>query len=193
MKKKFTVHSSQIIVNQKGFTLVEIMVVVVIFGIMGIVASNSLFSLLRGASKTEILKEVKQNGDYTLSVMEFKIRNAKEVLTTTYACTGTQQTGIEILNPDDSKTVYSCAAFGFPLVNRLQEVYTTPAGVVQTAKYLTTTKVTVANCNAVFSCTSAVSGIESVNIRFTLNQVGGTSPEDSATETFATQVNLRNN
>ncbi len=65
--------------KEKGFTLIEILMVVFLLGIIVVIGSNLFFSILKGASKAEITKEVKQNGDYALAVMERHLRNASSV------------------------------------------------------------------------------------------------------------------
>jgi len=62
-----------------GFTLIEILMVVFLLGIIVVIGSNLFFSILKGASKAEITKEVKQNGDYAMNVMERHLRNANSI------------------------------------------------------------------------------------------------------------------
>lgn len=193
MKRKPSV-SYQLSVNA-GFTLIELLIVVVIFGIIGIIASNTLFALLRSATKTEILKEVKQNGEYATSVMEQRIRNAIDVVTTTYPCDASEQTGLEIINPDDTHTIYSCVDVGTPVLHRLQEEMIPAIASPPPPNFLTNSSVTLPSCappDISFTCTT--SGITKVvTINFTLSQItlAPTSAE-SASQTFSIQVGLRN-
>jgi prepilin-type N-terminal cleavage/methylation domain-containing protein len=59
-----------------GFTLIETLVVIFLLGLVLVVGSNLLFNILKGASKAEIEKEVKQNGDYAMAIMERIVRNS---------------------------------------------------------------------------------------------------------------------
>ena len=156
------------------------------------IGSISFFSLLRGANKTEILKEVKQNGDYALSVMEIRLRNARDI---TSGCDGTITNSISIENPDATTTTFSCINTG-----SAQEIREQTTGVTT---YLTGPQVTIAtDCataaitSLMFSCNlSAVDGVtKNVGLGFTLKQANSDSPlTEQAQQTFSSQVTLRNN
>jgi prepilin-type N-terminal cleavage/methylation domain-containing protein len=62
--------------RQKGFTLVELVVVVAIFGIVFIVVSNTFFNSIKAALKAEAIKEVRQNGDVAMARIVNDVRNA---------------------------------------------------------------------------------------------------------------------
>lgn len=62
---------------KKGFTLIEILVVIFIMGIMATVVSDVLLSVFRSSNKTNILNEVNQNADFILNSLESTIRNGK--------------------------------------------------------------------------------------------------------------------
>lgn len=166
-----------------GFTMLELLIVVLIFGILGAIASSSLFSLLKGASKTEIVKEVKQNGDYALSVMEQQIRNARDIAS---SCAGVSSNAVSIINPDNSQTEFSCG--GTP--NRLRE-RTLPAGPYTN---LINTSVIVTNTCNIFTCTfDSIAQLKTVEIELDLAQTTvGAPAAESASQTFKTTVTLRN-
>jgi prepilin-type N-terminal cleavage/methylation domain-containing protein len=163
--------------KSQGFTLLEILVTVLLFGMLSALASSSLFSLLRGASNTNVVRELKQNGDYALSVMEVKIRNANSIA----ACTGLPSNTFTIANPGSipaPTTTYTC-------IN----------GTIQTQDgagvpgNLLSSSVTISNCQ-IFTCTT-VNGIpHSVLIQFSLSPTAQASVPQ--TESFRSQVNLRN-
>lgn len=64
---------------KKGFTLVEMMVVMAIVAIVGIILVMIFANTLRGSSKAQILSVIKQNGQAVLGVMDNAIRNADNV------------------------------------------------------------------------------------------------------------------
>lgn len=63
----------------KGFSLVEILVVITIFAVIGILSTRSLFLTLRGAKKSDSLVRVRENVNLALSVIERQIRNSESV------------------------------------------------------------------------------------------------------------------
>lgn len=62
-----------------GFSLVEILVVISIFAVIGILSTRSLFLTLRGAKKSDSLVSVRENINNALSVMERQIRNSEKI------------------------------------------------------------------------------------------------------------------
>jgi len=65
---------------EKGFTLVELLVVVGLVLIIGTVGTSIITSVLRSYNKAQIINEIEQNGNYVLSLMESQIRNARSVV-----------------------------------------------------------------------------------------------------------------
>lgn len=63
----------------KGFTLVEIVVVMAIVAIVGVILVMIFANTLRGSSKAQILAVIKQNGQAVLGTMDNAIRNADNV------------------------------------------------------------------------------------------------------------------
>lgn len=69
----------------KGFTLVEILVVIAIIAIVGTMLVAIFSSALRGSNKAQILAVIKQNGQAVLENMDKIIRGADNVV-----CSGEQ-------------------------------------------------------------------------------------------------------
>ncbi|KKQ98745.1 MAG: General secretion pathway protein H [Candidatus Woesebacteria bacterium GW2011_GWB1_39_12] len=65
--------------SEAGFSLIEMLVVVAVFSILAIVATQSLSSSLRGSKKSESQVIVRENVDFALSTMERLLRNAKSI------------------------------------------------------------------------------------------------------------------
>ncbi|MFZ5366307.1 MAG: PilW family protein [Patescibacteria group bacterium] len=160
--------------RQNGFTLVEILVVVFLLGIIVIVGSNLFFSILKGASKAEIEKEVKQNGDYAMNVMERMVRNAQEILQNSDGQTcESSMNKIKIKNPDGGET-----EFAF-----------TGTRIASSGAYLTSENT--ALFSGAFSCDQTRTP-PVVTISFTLSQAGTKErPEEKAQASFSTTVSLR--
>lgn len=161
---------------KKGFTLIEILVVIGVFAVIAVIGSTSFFSMLKGATKTKITNLVKQNGDYTLGVMEKMIRNAREiVLDPGEECTSGMEE-IEISNPDGGFTTFSC----------------TDNPISSNSAKLISNQVKVESC--FFDCQrSGPLQPDVVTINFTLSQAQTTvRPEEQVRIEFRTTVSLRN-
>jgi prepilin-type N-terminal cleavage/methylation domain-containing protein len=75
--------------SSKGFTLIELIVVVSLLVIIGGVGASIFASVFRSYNKANIINRVEQNGNYALSVMESQIRNAQSVSPTGVTCVDT--------------------------------------------------------------------------------------------------------
>jgi prepilin-type N-terminal cleavage/methylation domain-containing protein len=65
--------------RQKGFSLIEILVVMSIFAALAVIATQSLVTSLNGVKKTDNSAKVRQSLDFALSVIERQLRNADSV------------------------------------------------------------------------------------------------------------------
>ncbi len=167
----------------KGFSLVEILITVVLFGFLGTVATATLFAILGGSAKTEITKVVKQNGDYALSIMETKIRNSK----ISDSNCGSTSYKISLTSISDN-ILYDIRCQAISGQNRLY--YYNFSGSYQ---YLTSTDVVIDNCAAVFKC-AEVNNIKTVTINFKLSQKSpSVSQSEKSSQVFNTEITLRNN
>lgn len=163
---------------KRGFTLVELLVVVTILATVGVLATNMFFQILKGASKTEVLKRVKQEGNYALSVIEKMSRNALEVEDMKSVCDGNYRSSLTIKNQDEATTSFSC----------------TGTTIASNSADLTSSQVRVSSdCNQFIKCTQTGSAPAVVEIKFSLSQAGSpTRPEEKASVDFQTTVSLRN-
>lgn len=66
--------------TERGFTLVEILVVMAIVAIVGIIMVVIFTNTLRGSNKSQILSVIKQNGQAVLENMNNNIRNADNLV-----------------------------------------------------------------------------------------------------------------
>jgi type II secretory pathway pseudopilin PulG len=70
----------KIIRNTRGFSLIEALVVVGVLAIVAIVMVDLLFRTVRGGNKTQLIGNIKQNGQTALSVLDTTIRSADKVI-----------------------------------------------------------------------------------------------------------------
>ena len=169
--------------NKRGFTLLEMAISAGIIAIMGSVIAQTFFTATKSQGKRDVISEVKQNGDFALSVMERMLRSAAGVSS---SCTGTSAQSITIQNKDLGTTTFDNLTVG--TVVRIASV--SALGTL----YLTTPSVTVTSpVSSVFTC-SAIGGVpRSVGISFTLSQAASGVPADQTASTaFQSTVVLRN-
>lgn len=168
-----------------GFTLIELIIVSAIFASVGLMASTAFFNIMRGAVKSEIVKEVKQNGNYALSTMERMIRNSADV---TSPCDGSAQTSLTILTFEGDPVTFSCT-----FADSAAQIASTSA--VATG-YLTNSQVSLGqSCPGTlqFRCTDSVSSPKIVTITFTLRQKSLEVPKsEQAVSNFQSTISLRN-
>lgn len=165
-------------VRKKGFTLIEILIVVGVLGTVAVIASQFFFSILRGSTKARLLTEAKQSGSYALGVMERMIHNSGEIVINTNGnrC-DPAMTKLKIANPDQGETEFACET---------DKISSNSAS-------LTSNLVKPINCS--FDCTGGDPGIrpDTVEIDFTLIQAVDTGrPEEQVSIDFETTVTMRN-
>src|SRR6185437_15252578 len=118
-----------------GFTLVEMLAVMVVFIVIGTLIIAIMVTTFRTSNKTDVLTLVKQNGNYAITQMAKTIRDARS-LVSPYPCyPPAQSTSISVITPDNNAITYSC-------------VNNTIAS--NGASLLDTTAVSVASCS--FTC-----------------------------------------
>ncbi len=161
-----------------GYTLVELLVVVAILGTVGFIATQIFFTVLQSTAKADLTREVKQNGDYALSVMEKMIRNAISLDSVVNPCPFTNRNSLQITNSGNPLTTTTFSLSGNQIAS--------------TGGMLTNAKVR-AN-NLFFTCTKTAGKPDLIMISFTLTQANtsATRPEEKASINFQTTVSLRN-
>lgn len=65
---------------KRGFTLVEILVVIAVVSVVGVIITTIFIRSLRGSNKAQIISQIKQNGQIVLENMDKTIRNADNLV-----------------------------------------------------------------------------------------------------------------
>lgn len=179
-------HSGQESKMKCGFTLVEMLVVIALLGILTVSISEILFSVIRSSTKGEITKEVKQNGDYALAIIDQMTRNASDA-----ACTGASSK-YSITNPDGNVTTIDCNNTSFP--SQISSASAYIAGPTPTiVQAITNTNVAVSSCSFAVVCPTPPIRPKYVYYTFTITQKGAAGvPQQNASETYQGTVTLRN-
>lgn len=152
----------------------EMIVVISLLGVVGVIVSGFLIATMKANSKAEITKEVRQNGDYALSVMQGMILNSLSV-----GCTPPYV--ISVRDIENQLTVFRC---------------NTTTGIISSnsanlSANLTGPNVGVSNCN--FSCSLSPGKPTRVTIDFIIGNKGtGLRPEEKSSVNFKSEVMTRN-
>lgn len=90
-------------VRQKdtGFTLIELMVVVGVVGLVAVAATSIFFTVSRSQRRSEIVEEMKQDGNFTLTITGKMIRQAVSI-----DCPSDNE--ISLTSPDGNQTSFKC-------------------------------------------------------------------------------------
>jgi len=179
--------------RKKGFTLIETLVAIGAMASIGVLIAQVFFTTTRSNTKTELLKDVKQNGDYATEVISRMIRNS---IKTNSACSsaGTPLTSLEIVNADGGVTRFECV-----FDNSVARIASTSALSGRT-DFITSTNVTLGGASCVdpitslqFTCVSNVDQPPQISLQFQLSQRGtSTAQFEKASIRFETTVLPRN-
>ncbi len=118
MKKRFC--------QNRGFTLIELTIVMGIFIVVGTIIVSILSASFRGNTKTRVTNDISQNGNYALSIMTNLLLNSKRLESivpssgtcssisnpTCCSSTGTQGKSITLQGLDGGTTILTCEDTG---------------------------------------------------------------------------------
>ena len=165
-------HNKVATVLRSGYSLIEMLVVIAVFSIIAVIATQAITLSLRGAKKSESVIEVKNNVEYAMSTMERLLRNAQSI-----SCSNT-------LNPPAYTTASVLTymdEFGntgrFSCLPSSPGVYYIASGSATTQALTNSGVVTINrsdNCNTLFNCTSTGSSPPVVEIK-----INATNPNNA--------------
>jgi len=175
--------------HQKGFTLLEMVVSIGIVAVVSVVLSQVFIATLRSNTKTEIFKDIKQNGELALESMVRMIQNAKQI---TSDCTeeGKSAQSLTIINEDSGQTTLGCIFSDGS--TRLA------SSSAESSRYLTSANVTLGGTSCglstlTFVCYGGPGIPASVTISFQLAKSGAAAQAfEQGSESFQTTATMRN-
>lgn len=158
---------------KKGISLLEILVVIAIFSILGILTSRAILLTIRGTKKSDSLVRVRSNLDYSVAVIERQLRNASSV----NPCPNPDSSVIDYLDAEGTAGSFSCQNMG------------TEGYIASGAARLTSNEIKITACS--FICVQPTTGLPpSVSINFVGEDVSSSGVE-GARVTVNSQILLR--
>jgi prepilin-type N-terminal cleavage/methylation domain-containing protein len=181
--------------DSKGYTLVEMLAVIIVFSIIGGIIAAIFASSLRGSNKANITNEVRQNGNYALIQMSKNIGYAKSfdgvsVNGVTYFADCYSDPTTSTTVPEDYKYLRVSDFTGGQITFECNDSQKTIAS--NGASLVDLTMVKVESCK--FSCNQpSIAQSPIIGISFTLSQKNDSSfYEHNASIPFDTTVVMRN-
>ncbi len=179
---------------QKGFTLIELTIVMGIFIVIGTIIVTILNSTFQGNTKARVTNDMSQNGNYALSIITNLLLNSQRfdgIVVTSPACTpsesetccsatGTTGKSITVTGLDGGTTTLTCQDSGAnPLVFKISS---------NSASLIDVNQVVVSPGSCSFTCTQVDEySPPRIDIAFTLRNTSGNTSAN-----FRTSVSLRN-
>lgn len=180
--------------GRQGFTLLEILISVGILMTVAIFLTQVLFTTTHVNKKTEILTDIKRNGNFALDVIARMVRSAKTIAT---SCDGGEITAstARITNNDNTWTDIICRSDGSAA--RIASVGGTGVTTYLSGGNVTLSESGGTNCSdstLAFSCPPAGGGIQSeLTVSFTLGALGvAGSAYESGKSSFQSTIRMRN-
>ena len=157
--------------STRGFTLVEVLIAVAVFAVLGTMTTVIMVGVLQGAKKAAAVALVKNEGGRVINIMTQMLKFSTSVT----ACGGnsvTFQPRADASNP----AVFACVNDGGG------KYY-----IASNSASLTSDRVEMTSC--IISCDAPV---KQVNVNFTVQMKGTAFVSEKATTQFQTQIGLRN-
>ena len=163
---------------QRGISLIEILIVVTIFSVLGILVTQSIALTLQGAKKSAATVAVRENLDYSISVIQRQLTNANSIVD----CTTPAPTPSSRIGYVDQ---YGTSTY-FLWTSAMSAIASGSATTLLTSHE--TVKVT----SATFTCVAETSVNQPyVNVSLTAQSATSTGAQSSP-ETVNTRIYLRN-
>ena len=161
--------------SEYGMSLIEILVVMTIFAVLGILVTQSIVLTLQGSKKSESMVRARENLDYSLSIIERQIRSASSVT----PCTGLPVTAINYLDQSGQTGSFSC-----------QQMGSNNSYIASGSAHLTSDAVKVTSCK--FTCTAGTMTTPTlVTVDLALKEASASGIQ-SASVSASTQIYLMN-
>jgi len=160
---------------ERGMSLLEVLVVITIFAVLGVLVTQSVVLTLQGSQKSESIVRVRENLNYSLNIIERQIRNANTITT----CPNPDTSTIDYLDQGGRPSSFSCENTGLD-----------GSFIASGSSRLTSDSVKIVDCS--FTCTLGVENNPSlVKVELTVKDASS-SGKRGANVSASTQIYLRN-
>lgn len=109
MINRYNKPSYQNLKFQKGFSLIEILIVVGLFAVISVITTQVLTTAIRGSKKSESVESVRSEIDFATQQIARQLRNASSI---DGGCTGVVQTAISFYDQNSIPNTFSCLELG---------------------------------------------------------------------------------
>lgn len=163
--------------NQDGMSLMEMLIVIGIFSVLGVLTTRAVILTVTGGKKSENLIKVRENINYSLGVIERQLRNANSITD----CTNANTLRINYLDKTGRASSFSCVNLGNSTIGY----------VASGSARLTSDSIDITACS--FTCVnpSAGSAPRSIKIEMQAKDATATNAANSIVDA-STEVLLRN-
>lgn len=161
--------------RERGLSLIEILIAVMIFAILGILITRSVFLTLQGSKKSQTLVNVRENLSYAVGIIERQLRNANSIT----ECPNSNPAIISYEDQDGVLSTFSC-----------KNVNAVNSYIASGSARLTSDSIKIVGCS--FVCAPGVSANPpSINVSLEAQDSVVTGVQNSDV-TIMTQILLRN-
>ncbi|MCX6704346.1 MAG: type II secretion system protein [Candidatus Woesebacteria bacterium] len=158
--------------SEQALSLLEVLIVITIFAVLGILVTQSVVLTLQGSRKSESIVHARENLDYSLNVIERQIRNAASIVSCPDPYT------INYLDQHGYASSFSC-----------QQMGSNNSYIASGSAHLTGNAVRIVNCT--FTCTAATATNPAlVQVDLTVKDASASALQ-SANVSASTQIYLR--
>jgi len=162
--------------NKKGFSLIEILVTITVFTILGVLVTSIVFLTLRSTNKSSSSIKIRDNVNYFLSIIQRQLRSAQSITN----CPNAEDTShIEYVDENGNLGSFSCessADLGY---------------IASGSGRLNTEEIDITSCS--FECIEGVSGNPPSIIVTVVAEDTNSSLVEKGRFSSTTKIYLRNN
>lgn len=161
-------------INKRGFSIIEMLVVISIFAVIGVFTTRAISLTLKSSKKSDSLVRVRENINYSLSILERQIRNSERIS----SCTGSPTSSISYTSVEGILSTFSCITPG------------ASGYIASGSARLTSSDISITTCS--FTCTQVDANNPAVVKINVVAEDATSSSVEKGTVTAETEIIVRN-